>query len=306
MNTLLQNKWNMEAPSRAESESLTAHSKHYRSWKRSCQFAVCWDSTVQEVHCSLFPKEHHTKTHSILWLGCNTWTAPPNSTLLVSHTHQCIISDDCQKVKTNYSAILLYSYFTIKLVFSWRAQQWDVLSPAASTAVPITAPNKQNKFPIKNLLKAFLANLSYPSGLPHEEEDGKTQRKASRTRDVLPFPCDQPPTVLPKHSPDATHVVPLPPAALLLTQNPTETAGNAAGKATHSPVDCAVLALPRLQPVQAMSWDNLAQPFCSSCARDSSEGTQPGTACPWEGKKWYTRWLFSHLLLAIFPKNCVR
>lgn len=92
-----------------------------------------------------------------------------------------------------------------------------MLSPAASTAVPITAPNQHNKFPTKNLLKTLLANPSYPSGLPREEQDGKTHGKASRTRDLLPFPCD---STTNTPFPDATYVVTPPPAPLLFTRTP--------------------------------------------------------------------------------------
>lgn len=43
-----------------------------------------------------------------------------------------------------------------------------MLSPAAPTAVPVTSCDQKNKFPTKNLLKAFLASPSYPSGLPQK------------------------------------------------------------------------------------------------------------------------------------------
>lgn len=95
-----------------------------------------------------------------------------------------------------------------------------MLPPAASTAVPITAHDQQNKFPTKNSLKAFLTNPSYPSGQHHEEKDGKTQGKPSGLEMCYPFPVIQPPTVLPKLSP-LSHMVSLPPAALLFTQNPS-------------------------------------------------------------------------------------
>lgn len=154
-----------------------------------------------------------------------------------------------------------------------------MLSPAAPTAVPITARDQQNKLPTKNSLKAFHANPSYPSGLPMRRM-GKHMGKLPGLEMGCPFPVIQPPTVLPKRSlprchscgPPSTYSFALHPES---QQHlcPTGTAGNAAGKAIHSPVDCAAPSLPRLQPVQAMSWDNLAQTPCSSCARYSSEGT---------------------------------
>lgn len=77
--------WKLQAGLRVRASLHTQHCRHYRSWKRNWQVPVCWDTTVQEISCSLFPKEYHTKRHSILWLGWNTWIAPPNPTLLVSH-----------------------------------------------------------------------------------------------------------------------------------------------------------------------------------------------------------------------------
>lgn len=52
---------------------------------------------------------------------------------------------------------------------------------------------------IKNSLKDFLTNPSYPSAPPHKEEDGKTYGEVSRTRDVLP--CDSATNSAPKALP---------------------------------------------------------------------------------------------------------
>lgn len=87
MNTLLQNKWNMEASSQAEDESLLKHSalQALQELKKKLAVSSVLNTTVQEISCSLFPKEYHTKRHSILWLGCNTNCSTQLNTSDVSH-----------------------------------------------------------------------------------------------------------------------------------------------------------------------------------------------------------------------------
>lgn len=106
-----------------------------------------------------------------------------------------------------------------------------MLSPAAPTAVPVTSCDQKNKFPIKNLLKAFLASPSYPSGLPqkHMGKPPGLEMMCCLFPVIHHQQCSQ--NTL---SPDATRAAPstcslAPHPEPQQHLSPTETAGNAAG-----------------------------------------------------------------------------
>lgn len=92
-----------------------------------------------------------------------------------------------------------------------------------------TVCNPQNKFLIKNSHKQSFAWQPYlllPNPALHEEEDEEGHGEASRTGDMLPFPCgsatNSATKPLPSPMPHTSQAEPLPPADLLLRTEPRQ------------------------------------------------------------------------------------
>lgn len=179
---------------------------------------------------------------------------------------QCISSDEPLKVNTSYIAILL----PIKLFFFWRPQQCvcAISSSIRSCPIPyVTHMSSLSRTHTKLCLQPYMM-LPTPAlhpPAPHEEEDGEGHGEASRTGDMLPFPCgsatDSTPKTIPSLTPCTSQWCLFHLQTCCFAQShgsnsaPKKQQADAAScRTSHLLVGCAAPSLPRLQSSQATSW----------------------------------------------------